>query len=258
MSKTTVPAPAPLLHDVLDRLRVLPAAEEAVLGHLDSRSRRGRREYPLELAAIENAHGFVPLERLQDLVHPVTKIDNCRPPSVTFMSTETIHLATTRRQFYTGQSAHPNGPLYYVAQNNALVGLDIGLRGGPGTTLAGSPGYPSVLLDGSVVVPSVLGTEHLQLTFVRPGGAVETQAVQAPSGYLCWAERAVQNGQGGLLVQFNRYLDWTGAWDTLVDSHGLQRRLGQSDQGDDRGREDARPVAVAPPAVSRKRRSSAA
>jgi hypothetical protein len=101
---------------------------------------------------------------------------------------------------------HPNGPLYYVDQGNTLVGLDIGLGSGPGTTVAGTPGYPTVLADGSVVVPSVLDPQRFQLTFVRPDGVVETQVIASPSAYLSYASRAIPNGQGGLLVQLHRWL----------------------------------------------------
>jgi hypothetical protein len=115
---------------------------------------------------------------------------------------------------------HPNGPLYYVNQANTLVGLDIGLGGGPGATLSGTPGYPTVLLDGSVVVPSVVDPEQLQLTFVRSTGAVETQVVTVPNGGLWSPYRAIPNGQGGLLVQLIRRLVWPGGdywrWDAVV------------------------------------------
>jgi hypothetical protein len=76
--------------------------------------------------------------------------------------------------------------------------------------LAGRSGYATVLLDGSVVVPSVLDAEHFQLTFVRPAGAVETQVVNVPNGALWYPYRAVPNGQGGLLVQMRRWFwrDW--------------------------------------------------
>jgi hypothetical protein len=63
-----------------------------------------------------------------------------------------------------------------------------------------------VLADGSVVVPSVLDPQQFQLTFVRPGGAVETQTVNLPNGALWYPYRAVPNGQGGLLVQVRRLL----------------------------------------------------
>ena len=101
----------------------------------------------------------------------------------------------------------------------ALVGLDIGLGGGPGAPLAGTPGQPTVLLHGSVVVPSVIDSDNLQLTFVRPTGAVETQAVNVPNGSLFYPYRAVPNGQGGLLVQLRRRI-WPGTedefWDAMV------------------------------------------
>ena len=104
---------------------------------------------------------------------------------------------------------HPNGPLYYVDQNNTLVGLDIGLGSGPGTTVAGTPGYPTVLADGSVVVPSVLDPQQFQLTFVRPGGAVETQTVNLPNGCAVvpgpsgseWAGRAARAGAAAALAR---------------------------------------------------------
>src|SRR5450759_1305823 len=95
VSKITVTVPAQLVHDVFDGLRILPAAKEAMLGHLDGRGRGSRGDHPLELAAIENAHGFVPIERLQDLVHMVTEINNRRLHGVPFMSTETCLLYTS-------------------------------------------------------------------------------------------------------------------------------------------------------------------
>jgi Glucodextranase, domain B len=147
-----------------------------------------------------------------------------------------------------GQFAiHPNGPLYYVHQTDnfpappsyALVGLDIGLGGGPGTPLTGTPGQPTVLQDGSVVVPSVLDSENLQLTFVRPTGAVETQAVNVPNGSLFYPYRAVPNGQGGLLVQLRRRL-WPGTetevWDAVVVGVDAAGTLtGQTPLADDWG-----------------------
>ena len=57
-----------------------------------------------------------------------------------------------------------------------------------------------------MVVPSVLDPQQFQLTFVRPGGAVETQTVNLPNGALWYPYRAVPNGQGGLLVQMRRLL----------------------------------------------------
>jgi len=58
-----------------------------------------------------------------------------------------------------------------------------------------------------VVVPSVLDGDHFQLTFLRPAGAVEKQVSQSPSAYVSYAQRAIPNGQGGMLVQLN--IGWT-------------------------------------------------
>jgi hypothetical protein len=104
--------------------------------------------------------------------------------------------------------------------------------------LAGTPGQP-VLQDGSVVVPSVIDSDNLQLTFVRPTGAVETQAVNVPNGSLFYPYRAVPNGQGGLLVQLRRRL-WPGTetevWDAVVVGVDAAGTLtGQTPLADDWG-----------------------
>src|SRR5450756_2601977 len=91
VSKITVTVPAQLVHDVFDGLRILPAAKEAMLGHLDSRGRGSWGDHTLELAAIENAHGLVPIERLLWLVVMVAEVNSRPLHGVPFMSTETIH-----------------------------------------------------------------------------------------------------------------------------------------------------------------------
>jgi len=92
-----------------------------------------------------------------------------------------------------GFAIHPNGALYYVDSryaggsaydySNTLVALDIGLGGGPGDSFTGVPGSPTVLLDGTVVVPNMTDDTHLQVRFLRPSGAVEVQTVDLPHGH---------------------------------------------------------------------------
>jgi Concanavalin A-like lectin/glucanases superfamily/Regulator of chromosome condensation (RCC1) repeat/Chitobiase/beta-hexosaminidase C-terminal domain/Putative Ig domain/Glucodextranase, domain B/Putative binding domain, N-terminal/Viral BACON domain len=104
----------------------------------------------------------------------------------------------------TGQFAiHPAGPLYYVS-GQQLLSLDIGLGGGRSATLSGRPGTPTVLADGSVVVPSVTSGNTFELAFLQPDGSTLTQSVNVGERGLSgleWVYRAIPNGKGGLLVQ---------------------------------------------------------
>lgn len=139
-----------------------------------------------------------------------------------------------------GFAIDPRGPLYHVL-NGELVGIDIGLGGGrsaavprggrrtcsgsgvfsPGTCTGWEPAYgeagaPTVLWDGTVVVPVETSnfTDYagedtfspgVSLLYLRPDGQRETRVVDAAgeagyaSGYLI-PFKAIPNGNGGLVV----------------------------------------------------------
>ena len=104
-----------------------------------------------------------------------------------------------------GFALHPDGPLYYVDGSN-LVSLDIGLGGGYSALLPGVGGVPTVLEDGSVVVPSVtMNPATFYLTFLRPDGSTSSQTMAAlPPGFnFSSAYKAVPNSQGGFFVELN-------------------------------------------------------
>lgn len=103
-------------------------------------------------------------------------------------------------------AVHPDGPLYYVTSEGALRGMDIGF--GPGWYAplpGGRHGTPTVLEDGSVVVPQVQGEEGawtLQFFVLRPDGVAEIRSTDFWSAVEDLTPlKAVPNGRGGLLVQ---------------------------------------------------------
>ena len=140
---------------------------------------------------------------------------------------------------------HPDGPLYYVTGGN-LVSLDIGLGGGGSASVSGTPGIPTVLGDGSVVVPVVTGhtlaaaspamnwdlqdleafrfQPDLSLLFLRPGHRTEVQTVPR-IGHLYQSVvrpfKAIPNGQGGVVLGWDSDTHFGNSGEQFAELAGL-------------------------------------